>query len=83
LLIYGSTAVSILAVIFFVIAQFVMRPRAFNQMTYLERVRATFIPLKNEETIFAGEIKKLKLFRTLWGTIVALVGIRVLFGLII
>ncbi|MNL07201.1 hypothetical protein D3C87_1278710 [compost metagenome] len=58
------------------IAQFLVRPQALDKLAYLDRVRATFIPLKNEEALFAGEMKKLKLFRILWGTIFALLFFR-------
>jgi hypothetical protein len=75
-----GTAPTLIAAILFGIAQFIMRPRVFNKMQYLERVRATFIPLKNEEAIFVGEMKKLKLYRTLWGTILALLFFRVFIG---
>lgn len=81
LLSYFNASLLLIVSLLFLIAQLLIRPKAFDKLAYLDRVRATFIPLKNEEVFFAGEMKKLKLFRTLWGIIFALLFIRVFIAL--
>lgn len=83
LLIYGSyfnTFLLALKAILFVIAEFMVRPTTMSKLNFFDRVRATLIPLKDESSIFAGEIKKLKTFRVLWATIFALLFLRILVG---
>lgn len=84
LLVYGSYFITfLLAVkaILFVIAEFFVRPKAMSKLKLFDRIRVTFIPLKNEESIFFGELKKLKAFRILWITIFVLLILRVLVAL--
>lgn len=83
MLIYGSylnTFLLVTKAILFVVAEFVMRPKAMSKLRFLDRIRATFIPLKDEGSIFVGETKKMKTFRTLWVIIFGLLLLRILIG---
>lgn len=83
LLIYASYLnIFFLAIkaILFVVAEFVVRPKALSKLDFFNRVRVTFIPLENESSIFSGETRKLKIFRLLWIIIFFLLFVRIAVG---
>lgn len=71
----------LIKVVLFVVAEFVIRPKVLNKISFLKRISITFVPMKDEEYFFREEVKKLKMFRALWRTIFILLLLRILIGL--
>ena len=82
---YGSyigMALMGLPIILFLCMLFVLRPVELNQFDFQKRMHLSFTSMQGEHNFFSKQgLKKLKTYRRMWIVLLALIALRIVFGI--